>query len=78
MGEARRRPRGDRAEVAKLKAALKPFTRFTHERDPMKRAQHEVFVPTEGDVWFYVGEAEQVGKAHLHTDDFKRAKRAMR
>ena len=63
--------------INELEDALRPFARFTHETDATKRAPHEVFVPTEGDVWFYVGRAEQVGRCHLHTDDFKRARRVL-
>ena len=69
MGEARQRQNSKA-----LLNALRPFAQFTHEHDPAKRKSHEIFVPTEGDVWFYVGKAEQVGEAHLHTNDFKRAR----
>lgn len=63
--------------INELEDALRPFARFTHERDPEKRTPEEIFVPTEGDVWFYIGRAAQVGKAHLHTDHFRRARRVL-
>ena len=69
MGEARRG-----RNTGALLAALRPFAKFTHEPDAMKREPWEVFVPTEGEVWFYVGEKQQLGRAHLHTDDFRRAR----
>ena len=69
MGEARRNQ-----YIKTLLDALRPFAKFTHETDPAKHRPEEIFVPTEGSVWLYVGEVEQLGKVHLHTDDFQRAR----
>lgn len=57
--------------IHELEYVLRPFARFTHEPDPMKHNPGEIFVPTDGDVWFYVGERDQLGKTHLHTNDFR-------
>lgn len=64
--------------VRELEKALRPFARFTHEPDGMKRAQGDIFVPTQGDVWFYVGHNAEGHRPHLHTDAFATARRLLR
>ncbi len=66
--------------VRLLESALRPFARFSHESAATKIARGEtpdpndVFVPDRGDVWFYIGQADPRTRAHLHTDDFQRAR----
>ncbi len=65
--------------VRDLEGALQPFARFTHIPDRLeKKRPDEIFVPTEGDVWLYVGTAEPHARAHLHTDDFQLARSLVR
>ncbi len=49
--------------IRNLEEALRPFA--------------EIVVPTEGDVWFYVGVAQEGFPAELHTRDFTKARVAM-
>ena len=61
--------------VRELEGALRPFAKFTHVPDRITpKKPHEVFVPTEGDVWLYIGEADPHAPAHLHTNDFQVAR----
>ena len=60
--------------MRELEAALRPFARFTHEADGSKRDRDEIFLPTEGDVWLYVGHRGDGASAHLHTDAFATAR----
>ena len=65
--------------VRELEAGLRPFAKFTHVPDRIEpKKPHEVFVPTEGDVWLYVGQADPRSAAHLHTDDFQLARSLVR
>ena len=66
-----------RRRIRELETALRPFSRFTHEKDGSKRAKGDIFVPIEGDVWFYVGLADDYAAAHVHTDSFKAARAAL-
>ena len=61
--------------VRDLEGVLQPFSRFTHVE---KKAADEIFVPTEGDVWLYVGTADPHAPAHLHTNDFQLARSLVR
>ena len=77
--------KGDlRRRVRVLEKALRPFARFTHESAAEKMARGEqpdpndVFVPDKGDVWFYIGQKDPHTRAHLHTDDFQRARQVLR
>ncbi len=53
-------------QIRELKEALKPFAMVPITRDG------------EGPVWCYVGEPLEQCNAHLHTDDFKKARRMAR
>jgi hypothetical protein len=53
-------------QIRELKAALKPFAMLPLMRDG------------EGPVWFYVGKPLENCRTHLHTDDFKNARRMAR
>lgn len=53
-------------QIRELKAALKPFAMVPLTRDG------------EGPVWCYVGGPLDQCNAHLHTDDFKTARRLAR
>lgn len=66
--------------VKDLEGALRPFSKFTRESDGRKRAPDEIYYPAEGDVWLYVGQVDELSgvAAHLHTDDFKLARRLVR
>ncbi len=72
-----RAPLSPTARIADLERALRPFARFTHEVDAMKRQSWEVLVPVDGCVSLYVGKPEQIGKSHLHTDDFRVVRRVL-
>ena len=61
--------------IRELEDALRPFARFTHERDLLKR--DDVFVPADGPVWFYIGHFEGQDRCHLHTDDFEEARKML-
>ena len=70
--------------VCVLEGALQPFSRFSHESPASKVARgvapdpDDVFVPTEGAVWFYVGAPLEGCRMHLHTDDFQLARSLVR
>lgn len=53
-------------QIRALKAALKPFAMVPITRDG------------EGPVWLYVGKPLEKCNSHLHTDDFKEARRMAR
>ena len=55
-----------RIQIRELKAALKPFAMVPITRDG------------EGPVWCYVGKPLEQCNPHLHTDDFKEARRVAR
>jgi len=53
-------------QIRELKAALRPFAMLPIARDG------------EGPVWFYVGKPLENCRTHLHTDDFKLARKMAR
>lgn len=64
--------------VRELEAGLRPFSKFTHVPDRIEpKKDGEIFVPTEGDVWLYIGQSDE-SPAHLHTDDFQLARSLVR
>ena len=65
-----------RARVRELESALRPFARFSHESWDKRDSVHDVFVPTTGPVWLYVGLGNK-SIPHLHTDAFETARRVL-
>ena len=63
-----------RRKVRELEGALRPFARFSNDRTGLGWKVDDIFVPTEGDVWLYVGTADPHAPAHLHTNDFRLAR----
>lgn len=65
-----------RARVHELELALRPFARFTSESWDKRDPVHDVFVPTTGPVWLYVGLGNS-SIPHLHTDAFETARKLL-
>ncbi len=63
-------------KIKELERALYPFAKFSHTKEGM-RPFEDIFVPTEGPVWFYVGKPLEGSRMHMHTDDFKLARRLL-
>jgi hypothetical protein len=65
-----------RKRIRDLENALRPFARFSHESWE-KRGADDIFVPTEGEIWLYIGALGDGKPGHLHTDAFAAARKVM-
>lgn len=66
-----------RRRVRELEVALFPFAKFTREADGSRRSKDEVFLPTEGPAWLYVGHHADGVRVHLDTSDFARVREVL-